>query len=59
MDKAIALENKRVELGEKRRATNQEQAESSTRPRYATPKAHQLVVVPVNKLNRPNLLLLK
>jgi hypothetical protein len=37
MDKAIALENKRVELEEKRRATIQGQAGSSTRPRYTTP----------------------
>jgi hypothetical protein len=38
LDKAIALEHKRVELGEKRKATNQGQAGSSTRPRYATPQ---------------------
>jgi hypothetical protein len=37
LDKAIALENKRVELGEKRRAINQGQAGSSSRPRYTTP----------------------
>jgi hypothetical protein len=37
LDKAIALEHKRVELGEmKRKATNQGQAGSSTRPRYAS-----------------------
>jgi hypothetical protein len=33
------LEHKRVELGEKRRATNQRQAGSSSRPRYATPQS--------------------
>jgi hypothetical protein len=38
LDKAIALEHKRFELGEKRKATIQEQAGSSTRPRYATPQ---------------------
>jgi hypothetical protein len=38
LDKAIALENKRTELGEKRRATNQGQTRSSTHPRYATPQ---------------------
>jgi hypothetical protein len=39
LDKAIAMENKRLELGEiKRKATNQGQARSSTRPRYATPQ---------------------
>jgi hypothetical protein len=33
------MENKRLELGEiKRKATNQGQARSSTRPRYATPQ---------------------
>jgi hypothetical protein len=38
LDKAIALEHKRVELGEmKRKATNQGHAGSSTRPHYATP----------------------
>jgi hypothetical protein len=37
LDKAIALEHERVELGEKKRkATNQEQVGSSTHPRYAT-----------------------
>jgi hypothetical protein len=39
LDKAIALENKRVEHGEKRKATNQGQAGSSTRPRYSTPQS--------------------
>ena len=39
LDKAIALENKRVELGEKRRAINQGQAGSSSRPRYTTPQS--------------------
>jgi hypothetical protein len=38
LDKAIALEHKRVELGEKRKATNEGQVGSSTRPRYT---AHQ------------------
>jgi hypothetical protein len=38
LDKAIALEHKRVELGEKRRATNQGQVGSSTCPHYATPQ---------------------
>jgi hypothetical protein len=36
LDNAIALENKRVEFGEKRRATNQGHAGSSSRPRYTT-----------------------
>jgi hypothetical protein len=39
LDKAIALEHKRVELGEKRKATNQGQAGSSSRPRYTTPQS--------------------
>jgi hypothetical protein len=38
LDKAIALERKQVELGEKRKATNQGQAGRSTRPRYSTPQ---------------------
>jgi hypothetical protein len=38
LDKAITLEHKRVELGEKRKATNQGQAGSSTRPRYTAPQ---------------------
>jgi hypothetical protein len=38
LDKAIALEHKRVELGEKRRATNQGHAGSSSRPCYTTPQ---------------------
>jgi hypothetical protein len=38
LDKAIALEHKRVELGEKRRATNQGQARSSSHPHYSTPQ---------------------
>jgi hypothetical protein len=38
LDKAIALEHKRVELGEKRKATNQGHARSSTRPYYAAPQ---------------------
>jgi hypothetical protein len=38
LDMVIALEYKRVELGEmKRKATNQGHVGSSTRPRYATP----------------------
>ena len=37
LDKAIALEHKRVELGEKRKATNQGQAGSS--PCYTTPQS--------------------
>jgi hypothetical protein len=57
LDKAIALENKRVELGEKRKSTNQGQTRSSSRPRYTAFKAHQLVAVPGNKLKRPNQLL--
>jgi hypothetical protein len=36
LDKAIAVENKRFEFGEKRRAANQGQAGSSFRPRYTT-----------------------
>jgi hypothetical protein len=36
LDKAIAVENKRFEFGEKRRATNQGQAGSSSRPQYNT-----------------------
>jgi hypothetical protein len=40
LDKAIAMENKRVEFGEKRRAANQGQAGSSTRPRYTTTSTH-------------------
>jgi hypothetical protein len=37
LDKAITLENKRAKLGDiKRKATNHEQAGSSTRPRYAS-----------------------
>jgi hypothetical protein len=39
LDKAIALENESVEFGEKRRATNQGQARSSSRPRYTTPQS--------------------
>jgi hypothetical protein len=35
-DNDIALKNKRVEFGEKRRATNQGHAGSSSRPRYTT-----------------------
>jgi hypothetical protein len=38
LDKAIALENKRIELGEKRRVTNQGHAKSSSRPCYNTPQ---------------------
>jgi hypothetical protein len=38
LDKAIALEHKKVELGEKRKATNQGHDGSSTRPRYAAPQ---------------------
>jgi hypothetical protein len=38
LDKDIALEHKRVGLGEKRRDTNEGHARSSTRPRYATPQ---------------------
>jgi hypothetical protein len=36
LDKAIGAENKRCEFGEKRRAANQGQAGSSSRPRYTT-----------------------
>jgi hypothetical protein len=36
LDKAIALENKRAEFGEKSKATNQGQDGSSSRPRYTT-----------------------
>jgi hypothetical protein len=36
LDKAIAVENKRSMFGEKRRAANQGQARSSSRPRYTT-----------------------
>jgi hypothetical protein len=36
LDKAIAVENKRCEFKEKRRAANQGQARSSSRPRYTT-----------------------
>jgi hypothetical protein len=39
MYKAIALENKRAEFGEKRKATNQGQVGSSSRPRYTTPQS--------------------
>jgi hypothetical protein len=39
LDKAIALEQKRLELGEKRKATNQGQAGSSSRPHYTTPQS--------------------
>jgi hypothetical protein len=38
LDKVIALEHERVELGEKRKPTNQGQAGSSTHPNYATPQ---------------------
>jgi hypothetical protein len=38
LNKATALEHKRVELGEKRRVTNQGQAGSSTCPRNAAPQ---------------------
>jgi hypothetical protein len=38
LDKAIALEHKRVELGEKRRATNQGWAGSSSCPHYTAPQ---------------------
>jgi hypothetical protein len=38
LDKVIALE-KKVELGEKRRAINQGQAGSSSCPRYTTPQS--------------------
>jgi hypothetical protein len=38
LDKAIAIEHKRVELVEKRKATNQGQAGSSSRPRYSAPQ---------------------
>jgi hypothetical protein len=38
LDKAISLEHKRVELGEKRKATNQGLAGSSTCPHYAAPQ---------------------
>jgi hypothetical protein len=37
--KAIALQNKRAVLGEKRKATNQGQARSSSRPHYTTPQS--------------------
>ena len=36
LDKAIAVENKRFEFGEKRRVANKGQARSSSRPRYTT-----------------------
>jgi hypothetical protein len=36
LDKAIALETKRFEFGEKRKAANQGQDGSSSRPRYTT-----------------------
>jgi hypothetical protein len=36
LDKAIAIENKRSIFGEKRKAANQGQAGSSSRPRYTT-----------------------
>jgi hypothetical protein len=36
LDKAITVENKRFEFGEKKRATNEVQTGSSTRPRYTT-----------------------
>jgi hypothetical protein len=36
LDKAIVVENKRCEFGEKRRDANQGQAGSSSRPRYTT-----------------------
>jgi hypothetical protein len=39
LDKAIALENKRVELGENRKTTNQGQARSSSHPRYTIPQS--------------------
>jgi hypothetical protein len=39
LDKVIALEHRRVELGEKRRATNQGQARGGTRPYYTTPQS--------------------
>jgi hypothetical protein len=38
LDKVIALEHKRVELGEKRKATNQGHAGSSSCPHYTTPQ---------------------
>jgi hypothetical protein len=38
LDKAIAQEHKRVELGEKRKATNQGHDRSSTRPCYTAPQ---------------------
>jgi hypothetical protein len=39
LDKAIALENKRTEFGEMRKAPNHRQAGSSSHPRYTTPQS--------------------
>jgi hypothetical protein len=57
LDKAIALENKGAELGEKRKATNQGQAKSSSHPVILHLKVHLPVVVPGNRLNTHKLLL--
>jgi hypothetical protein len=57
LDKAIALENKRVELGEKRKATNQGKVGSSSIPVILHLKVHLPVVVQGNRLNRHKLLL--
>jgi hypothetical protein len=45
LDKAIALEHKRVQLGEmKRKAITQGQGSSNIRPRSLHPRVHQLVL---------------
>jgi hypothetical protein len=57
LDKVIALEHRRVELGEKRRATNQDRLGVVLVPIILHLKVHQLVAVPSNRLNKPKLLL--
>jgi hypothetical protein len=57
LDKVIAMENKRVEFGEKRKATNQGQVGSSSRPRYTTPQSTPAYGSSGNRLNRHKLFL--
>jgi hypothetical protein len=59
LNKAIAPEHKRVELGDKRRLLTKDRLEVVLVPVILHLKVHQLVAVPGNRLNRPNLLLLK
>jgi hypothetical protein len=57
LDKPIALENKRVELGKRGRLLTKDRWEVAPVPVILQPKAHQLVAVLGNKLSRPKLLL--